>query len=79
VKKVEQEHGGVVNRFETGDPPGPGAPKKLVSSLIAQLKEEYGSEVMRVVFKDSSFENTVVKSNAIEVLKQFGIDEVVSV
>ena len=40
MKKVEQEHGGVVNRFETGDPPGPGAPKKLVSSLIAQLKEE---------------------------------------
>jgi len=40
VKKVEQEHGGAVNRFETGDEPGPGRPKKLVSSLIAQLKEE---------------------------------------
>jgi len=40
VEKVEQPHGGAINRFETGDPPGPGAPKKLVSSLIAQLKEE---------------------------------------
>ena len=40
MKKVEQEHGGAVNRFETGDEPGPGRPKKLVSSLIAQLKEE---------------------------------------
>jgi len=40
VKKVEQEHGGAVNRFEQGDEPGPGRPKKLVSSLIAQLKEE---------------------------------------
>jgi tRNA U34 2-thiouridine synthase MnmA/TrmU len=40
VQKVEQPHGGAVNRFEKGDPPGPGAPKKLVSSLIAQLKDE---------------------------------------
>lgn len=40
MEKVEQPHGGAINRFETGDPPGPGAPKKLVSSLIAQLKEE---------------------------------------
>ncbi len=40
MQKVEQPHGGAINRFETGDPPGPGAPKKLVSSLIAQLKEE---------------------------------------
>jgi adenine-specific DNA-methyltransferase len=34
---------------------------------------------MRVVFKDSSFKDAVVKTNAIQVLKQFGIDEVVSV
>ncbi len=40
MKKVEEEHGGAVNRFETGDEPGPGRPKKLVSSLISQLKEE---------------------------------------
>ena len=40
MKKVEQEHGGAVNRFEQGDEPGPGRPKKLVSSLIVQLKDE---------------------------------------
>jgi len=46
---------------------------------IAKLKEEYQSEIMRVVFKDSSFKDAVVKTNAIQVLKQFGIDEVVSI
>jgi adenine-specific DNA-methyltransferase len=34
---------------------------------------------MRVVFKDSSFADTVVKTNALQELKQHGIDEVVSV
>jgi len=46
---------------------------------IAKLKEAYQSHIMRVVFKDSSFKDAVVKTNAIEILKQFGIDEVVSV
>jgi adenine-specific DNA-methyltransferase len=46
---------------------------------IAKLKEEYETEVMRVVFKDSSFKDAVVKTNAIQILKQYGIDEVVSV
>jgi adenine-specific DNA-methyltransferase len=46
---------------------------------IAEIKEELESETMRVVFKDSSFKDAVVKTNAIQVLKQFGIDEVVSV
>ena len=46
---------------------------------IAEIKEEYASETMRVVFKDSSFKDAVVKTNAIQVLKQFGIDEVVSI
>jgi len=32
-----------------------------------------------VVFKDSSFKDAVVKTNAIQILKQFSIDEVVSV
>lgn len=50
-----------------------------VVEKIAELKEELESETMRVVFKDSSFASAVVKTNAIEVLKQFGIDEVVSV
>ena len=47
--------------------------------LYHQLKDEYQIEVMRVVFRDSSFKDAVVKTNALEVLKQFGIDEVVSV
>jgi adenine-specific DNA-methyltransferase len=50
---------------------------------IAELKktfiEEYGIETTRVVFKDSSFKDAVVKTNAIQVLQQFDIDEVVSV
>ncbi len=47
--------------------------------LIANIKEEYETETMRVVFKDSSFADTVAKTNAIQILKQNGIDEVVSV
>ncbi len=50
-----------------------------VVEKIAELKEKYETETMRVVFKDSSFKDAVVKTNAIAVLKQFGIDEVVSV
>ncbi len=46
---------------------------------IGKLKEQLEPEVMRVVFKDSSFANAVVKTNALQVLKQFEIDEVVSV
>ncbi|MDO9206699.1 MAG: site-specific DNA-methyltransferase [Sulfuricurvum sp.] len=46
---------------------------------IAKLKEEYESEITRVVFKDSSFADAVVKTNALQTLKQFGIDEVVSI
>lgn len=50
-----------------------------VVEAIAKLKTEYKSEITRVVFKDSSFENAVVKTNALQVLKQFEIDEVVSI
>jgi adenine-specific DNA-methyltransferase len=50
-----------------------------VVEQIAKLKDEYQSEVMRVVFKDGSFKDAVVKTNALQILKQFGIDEVVSV
>lgn len=46
---------------------------------IAKLKEEYAAEKSRVVFKDSSFVDAVVKTNALQTLKQFGIDEVVSI
>ena len=41
MEKVEQPHGGAINRIQKGDVLNPnGPPKKLVSSLIAQLKEE---------------------------------------
>jgi len=41
--------------------------------------EEKKKRHARVVFKDGSFADTNVKTNAIQVLKQFDIDEVVSV
>jgi adenine-specific DNA-methyltransferase len=43
-----------------------------------ELKEELEPEVMRVVFKDGGFKDDVVKTNAIQNLKQFGIDDVKS-
>jgi len=46
---------------------------------IGKLKEAYETDTMRVVFKDSSFRNAVDKTNSIEILKQFNIDEVVSI
>ncbi len=46
---------------------------------IAKLKEEYKPEIMRVIFKDAGFSNDVVKTNAIQILKQHGIDDVKSV
>jgi len=45
---------------------------------IEKLKEEYETETMRVVLKDRSFKNAVVKTNAIQILKQYSIGEVVS-
>jgi adenine-specific DNA-methyltransferase len=50
-----------------------------VVEQIAKLKDEYQSSIVRVVFKDASFKDAVVKTNALQILKQFGIDEVVSV
>lgn len=46
---------------------------------IGKLKEELQPEVMRVVFKDAGFAGDVVKTNAVQVLKQFGIDDVRSI
>ena len=45
---------------------------------IAALKEELKPEIMRVVFKDSGFQNDVVKTNAVQILNQAGIDDVKS-
>ena len=43
---------------------------------IAALKEELKPEVMRVVFKDAGFADDVVKTNAVQILRQAGIDDV---
>ena len=45
---------------------------------LGHLKAELAPEVMRVVFKDSGFKDDVVKTNAIQILKQYGIDDVKS-
>jgi len=41
--------------------------------------EEKKKRYSRVVFKDGSFKDSVVKTNSFQILKQFNIDEVVSV
>ena len=46
---------------------------------IASLKEELQPELMRVVFKDNGFKDDVVKTNAVQILRQNGIDDVKSV
>ncbi|MFK5947759.1 MAG: site-specific DNA-methyltransferase [Methylococcales bacterium] len=51
-----------------------------VAEGIGKLKEELQPEVMRVVFKDAGFNgNDNVKTNSLQVLKQFGIDDVKSI
>ena len=45
---------------------------------IAALKDELGPERMRVVFKDAGFTDDVAKTNAAQILKQAGIDDVKS-
>jgi len=43
---------------------------------IATLKEELKPEVMRVIFKDSGFDDDVIKTNAVQILRQAGIEDV---
>lgn len=50
-----------------------------IAALKKQFETDFGLENMRVVFKDSSFKDSVVKTNALQILKQNGINEVVSV
>jgi adenine-specific DNA-methyltransferase len=45
---------------------------------IAALKEELQPEVMRVVFRDSSFVDDVVKTNALQILRRAGVEDVKS-
>ena len=50
-----------------------------IAELKKQFETDFGLENMRVVFKDSSFKDSVVKTNALQILKPNGINEVVSV
>ncbi|MCP3940003.1 MAG: site-specific DNA-methyltransferase [Desulfobacteraceae bacterium] len=45
---------------------------------IGKLKKELKSKIMRVVFKDNGFKTDVVKTNAIQILKQYKIEDVKS-
>ncbi len=47
-----------------------------VAEGIAKLKEELNPEIMRVVFKDAGFADDVVKTNALQILKQAGTEDV---
>ncbi len=49
------------------------------AEAIGKLKQELDSESTRVVFKDSSFADDAVKVNAVQLLKQYGIDDVKSI
>jgi adenine-specific DNA-methyltransferase len=46
---------------------------------IAKQKEELEPELTRVVFRDSGFKDDVVKTNAVQILKQHGIEDVRSI
>ena len=46
---------------------------------IGKLKQELDSETTRVVFKDAGFADDSVKVNAIQMLKQYGVDDVKSI
>lgn len=45
---------------------------------IGALKEELKPEIMRVVFKDGGFKDDVVKTNALQTLKRFSIEDIKS-
>lgn len=46
---------------------------------IGKLKQELDSETTRVVFKDAGFSDDAVKVNAIQLLKQYGVNDVKSI
>lgn len=46
---------------------------------IGKLKQELDSESTRVVLKDSGFADDAVKVNAVQLLKQYGVDDVKSI
>ena len=52
---------------------------QAVVEEIGKLKQELDSESTRVVFKDSGFADDAVKVNAVQLLKQYGVDDVKSI
>jgi adenine-specific DNA-methyltransferase len=52
---------------------------EAVAKAIGQLNAHLQPEVCRVVFKDAGFSDDAAKLNAVQVLKQFGIDDVKSI
>jgi adenine-specific DNA-methyltransferase len=50
-----------------------------VAEGIGALKQELKPEICRVVFKDNGFVDDVAKTNAIQTLKRYGIEDVKSV
>jgi adenine-specific DNA-methyltransferase len=50
-----------------------------VANEIVRLKENLKPEVMRVVFKDNGFKDDSAKTNTKEILRNAGIEEIVSV
>jgi adenine-specific DNA-methyltransferase len=51
---------------------------KIRNHVIARIFRELKPELIRVVFKDSGFKDNVVKTNAVQILRQAGIDDVKS-
>jgi hypothetical protein len=51
---------------------------EAVAEEIGQLKNKLAPAVCRVVFRDAGFVDDVAKVNAVQALKQFGIDDVKS-
>ena len=50
-----------------------------VANEIIRLKDKLKPEVIRVVFKDNGFKNDSAKTNTKEILRNAGIDEIVSI
>jgi len=50
-----------------------------VATFIASKKDEINPEVTRVVFRDNGFASDADKTNVVHILKNAGIEEIMSV
>ncbi|KMJ45933.1 hypothetical protein AB204_06480 [Xenorhabdus khoisanae] len=55
-----------------------GITEQVVEGIV-KLKEKFNPESTQVVFKDQGFADSVVKANTIQILKQYGINDVKSI